>query len=73
MSYEVLEAKLKTIPEEFFEEISAFLDFISYRVEKQFNQETLEAIQEIQTLKNQPNKKTYKNFAELLEEVNADV
>ncbi|MBO7175699.1 MAG: hypothetical protein J6V57_08135, partial [Spirochaetaceae bacterium] len=29
MSYEVLEAKLKTIPEEFFEEISAFLDFIS--------------------------------------------
>ena len=49
MSYEVLEAKLKTIPEEFFEEISAFLDFISYRVEKQFNQETLEAIQEIQT------------------------
>lgn len=37
MSYEVLEAKLRTIPEEFFDEISAFLDFISYKVEKKEN------------------------------------
>lgn len=73
MSYEVLEAKLKTIPEEFFDEISEFLDYISYKVEKNYNEETLEAIKEVQLLKNQPNKKTYKNFSELLEEVKADV
>lgn len=73
MSYEVLEAKLKTIPEEFFEEVATFLDFISYKVERQYNQETLDAIQEVQLLKNQLSKKTYKNFSELLEEVNADV
>ena len=73
MSYEVLEAKLRTIPEEFFDEISAFLDFILYKVEKNYNEETLEAIKEVQLLKNQPNKKTYKNFSELLEEVKADV
>ena len=53
MSYEVLEAKLKTIPEEFFDEVSAFLDFISYKVEKNYNEETLEAIKEVQLLKNQ--------------------
>ena len=73
MSYEVLEAKLKTIPEEFFEEVATFLDFISYKVERHYNQETLDAIQEVQLLKNQLSKKTYKNFSELLEELNADV
>ena len=73
MSYEVLEAKLRTIPEEFFDEISSFLDFISFKVEKSYNEETLEAIEEIQQLKKQPNKKTYSSFSELLEEVKADV
>ena len=73
MSYEVLEQKLKAIPEDFFDEISAFLDFISYKVAKEQNEETLEAIREVQLLKKQPNKKTYKNFSELLEEVKADV
>lgn len=73
MSYEVLETKLKTIPEEFFDEVSSFLDFISFKVEKSYNKETLEAIEEIQQLKKQPNKKTYSSFSELLEEVKADV
>ena len=73
MSYEVLEQKLKAIPEDFFDEISAFFDFISYKVAKEQNEETLEAIREVQLLKKQPNKKTYKNFSELLEEVKADV
>ena len=73
MSYEVLEAKLRIIPEEFFDEVSSFLDFISFKVEKSYNEETLEAIEEIQQLKKQPNKKTYSSFSELLEEVKADV
>jgi hypothetical protein len=54
-------------------EVSSFLDFISFKVEKSYNEETLEAIEEIQQLKKQPNKKTYSSFSELLEEVKADV
>lgn len=37
------------------------------------NEETLEAIREIQELKNNPNKKTYSSFLELLKEVQDDV
>ena len=37
------------------------------------NDETLAAIEEIQALKNSPDKRVYRNFAELLHEVNADV
>lgn len=37
------------------------------------NEETLEAIREVQELKNNPNKKTYSSFLELLKEVQDDV
>ena len=53
----VLEAKLRTIPEEFFDEVSSFLDFISFKVEKSYNEETLEAIEKMvleQTIKKRP-------------------
>ncbi|MDY2735597.1 type II toxin-antitoxin system RelB/DinJ family antitoxin [Intestinibacter sp.] len=37
------------------------------------NDDTLEAIAEIQRLKNSPDKKTYSSFSELLKEVEEDV
>lgn len=37
------------------------------------NDDTLEAIAEIQRLKNNPDKKTYSSFSELLKEVEEDV
>ena len=37
------------------------------------NQDTLEAINEIEELKNDPNKKVYSNFSELLKEVTNDI
>jgi len=37
------------------------------------NEETIEAINEIETLKNNPNKKVYYTFSELLEDVDKDV
>ncbi len=37
------------------------------------NEETMQAIEEIQKLKKDPNKKVYSSFSELLEEVKADV
>ncbi len=36
------------------------------------NADTIIAIQEVQTLKNDPNKKTYGSFSEVLEELNAE-
>ena len=37
------------------------------------NNETLQAIEEVQMLKENPNKKVYANFSELLEEIETDV
>lgn len=37
------------------------------------NRETLEAIEEVKRLKNDPNKKTYNSFDEILREVENDV
>ncbi|MBT9774922.1 type II toxin-antitoxin system RelB/DinJ family antitoxin [Clostridium sp. MCC353] len=37
------------------------------------NQETMQAIEEIQKLKKEPNKKTYSSFSELLEEVENEI
>ena len=37
------------------------------------NMETLEAIEEVKQLKNNPNKKVYSSFGELLKEVEEDV
>ena len=37
------------------------------------NEETMQAIEEVERLKNDPNKKVYSSFSELLEEVKADV
>ena len=37
------------------------------------NNETLQAIEEVQRLKGDSNKKVYSNFSELLEEIEADV
>lgn len=37
------------------------------------NKDTVEALEEVKRLKNDPNKKLYNSFAELLREVEADV
>lgn len=37
------------------------------------NKDTMEALEEVKRLKNDPNKKLYNSFAELLREVEADV
>ena len=37
------------------------------------NRDTLEAIEEVKRLKNDPNKKTYNSFDEILREVESDV
>lgn len=73
MPYETLEAKLRTIPEDYFAEVAQFLDFIAYKAQHQCNRETADAFEEIQQLKNNPNKRESNNFAELLEEVKSDV
>lgn len=54
MPYETLEAKLRTIPEDYFAEVAQFLDFIAYKAQHQCNRETAEAFEEIQQLKNNP-------------------
>lgn len=35
MSYEVLEAKLKTIPEAFLDEVASFFDLLDYKIKAQ--------------------------------------
>ncbi len=35
MSYEILEAKLKSIPEEFFDDVANFFDLLEYKIKVQ--------------------------------------
>ena len=46
---------------------------IPFMISRTPNQETLEAIKEIEEMKKDKNKKTYHNFAELLEEVKNEI
>ena len=61
MSLELLEKKLRTLPKESFEEVDEFFDFILYRFEQEEareepNDETLEALREVEEMKADPSK-----------------
>ena len=79
-----MDEELKKQAEELFADLglnmtTAFTTFVKRAVREQRipfiisrevpNQETIKAIEEIQMLKKDPNKKTYSSFSELLEEV----
>lgn len=83
-----MDEELKKQAEELFSELglnmtTAFTVFAKQAVREQKipfmlskrtpNQETLEAIKEIEEMKKDKNKKTYHNFAELLEEVKNEI
>lgn len=66
--------KIKILPEYYQNEIFDFVDFVFSKYENDaINEETEEAILEVQALKRNPHKKVYASFSELLAEVKADV
>ena len=83
-----MDEELKKQAEELFADLglnmtTAFTTFVKQAVREQRipfiisrevpNQETIKAIEEIQMLKTDPNKKTYSSFSELLEEVKNEI
>lgn len=83
-----MDEELKKQAEELFADLglnmtTAFVTFAKQSVREQripfaisrniLNEETIQAIEEIQKMKNDTNKKVYSNFSALLKEVQADV
>lgn len=83
-----IDEELKKQAEELFADLgfnmtTAFTTFIRQAVREQRipfvisrdtpNQETMQAIEEIQMFKKEPNKKSYSSFLELLEEVQNEI
>ena len=61
MSLELLEKKLRTLPEDSFDEVDEFFDFILFRFEKEssqddLNEETKAALREVEEMKADPSK-----------------
>lgn len=83
-----MDEELKKQAEELFSDLglnmtTAFTAFVKQAVREQRipfmlsrnlpNEDTIQAMEEIQKLKKDPNKKTYSSFSELLEEVKHEV
>lgn len=83
-----MDEELKKQAEELFSDLgfnmtTAFTTFVKQAVREQRipfivsrdipNQETIQAIEEIQMLKKEPDKKSYSSFSELLEEVQNEI
>ncbi|MBR3071172.1 hypothetical protein [Fibrobacter sp.] len=61
MSLELLEKKLRTLPENSFDEVDEFFDFILFRFEREisqddFNEDTKVALREVEEMKADPSK-----------------
>ena len=75
MSLEILEKKLRTLPEESFDEVNSFFDFVLYRFERgntqdDFNEETMEAFREVEEMKADPSKaKGYSDVDSMMREL----
>lgn len=75
MSLELLEKKLRTLPKESFEEVDEFFDFILYRFEQEEareepNDETLEALREVEEMKADPSKgKSYDDVDAMMKDL----
>lgn len=75
MSLELLEQKLRTLPEDSFDEVDEFFDFILFRFEKEssqddMNEETKAALREVEEMKADPSKgKSYTDVDTMMQEL----
>ena len=75
MSLELLEQKLRTLPEDSFDEVDEFFDFILFRFEKEssqddLNEETKAALREVEEMKVDPSKgKSYTDVDTMMQEL----
>ena len=75
MSLELLEKKLRTLPEDSSDEVDEFFDFILFRFEKgnsrdDFNDETKAALREVEEIKADPSKgKSYTDVDAMMREL----
>lgn len=75
MSLELLEQKLRTLPEDSFDEVDEFFDFILFRSEKEssqddLNEETKAALREVDEMKADPSKgKSYTDVDTMMQEL----
>ena len=75
MSLELLEQKLRTLPEDSFDEVDEFFDFILFRFEKErsqddLNEETKAALREVEEMKADPSKgKSYTDVDTMMQEL----
>lgn len=75
MSLELLEQKLRMLPEDSFDEVDEFFDFILFRFEKEcsqddLNEETKAALREVEEMKADPSKgKSYTDVDTMMQEL----
>ena len=75
MSLELLEQKLRTLPEDSFDEVDEFFDFILFRFEKEssqddLNEDTKAALREVEEMKADPSKgKSYTDVYTMMQEL----
>ena len=72
---ELLEQKLRMLPEDSFDEVDEFFDFILFRFEKEssqddLNEETKAALREVEEMKADPSKgKSYTDVDTMMQEL----
>lgn len=75
MSLELLEQKLRMLPEDSFDEVDEFFDFILFRFEKEsyqddLNEETKAVLREVEEMKADPSKgKSYTDVDTMMQEL----
>lgn len=75
MSLELLEQKLRMLPEDSFDEVDEFFDFILFRFEKEsskddLNEETMDALREVEEMKVDSSKgKSYTDVDTMMQEL----
>lgn len=75
MSLELLEQKLRMLPEDSFDEVDEFFDFLLFRFEKEtsqddLNEETKAALREVEEMKADPSKgKSYTDVVTMMQEL----
>ena len=75
MSLELLEQKLRMLPEDSFDEVDEFFDFILFPFEKEssqddLNEETKAALREVEEMKADPSKgKSYTDVDTMMQEL----
>ena len=75
MSLELLEKKLRMLPEDSFDEVDEFFDFILFRFEREnsqddLNEDTKAALREVEEMKANPSKgKSYTDVDAMMQEL----